>query len=147
MRHLNFIQYCNVIQSGGKIMNYAFKRKHLRAKVNELITVHYDEGYTVLRSGSISENGMFIHCVESVWNIGEKLKFYFRLKGSSKPIIPSGEIVNYVLKKGFCIKFTNISNDDTEIIKKYVNRHFSENDSTSEFLIPFYKSIKNFSKK
>jgi hypothetical protein len=127
-------------------MDFSIKRKYLRAPINELVTIHDDDGYSIMRSGTISEKGMFVYCSEPIFNQGTELRFYIKLKDSPKAILPAGEIINYIdsYNKGFCIKFTDITDEDQMIIKAFVKRNFSKLNSTAEFLIPFYKSLRKF---
>ena len=127
-------------------MDFSIKRKYLRAPINELVTIHDDNGYSLMRSGTISEKGMFVYCTQPIFNQGTPLRFYIKLKDSPKAILPAGEIINFIAsgQSGFCIKFTDITQEDQMIIKAFVKRNFSKLNSTAEFLIPFYKSLRKF---
>lgn len=129
-------------------MYLRYKRRYLRVPLRARVIVLDDHQYAFLRSGTISEGGMFIHCPKQLWPVGKELKLHIKSSDMASPLLTHGEIVNFVDsdESGFCIRFTDLGMEERLLIKNYVEYDYFEDalekeGSSDDIFISLYKEM------
>lgn len=103
-------------------MNSRIKRRYLRAPLKARVIVHDNQDFAYMKCKSISEGGMLLEGSRVLWTPGTLLKMNVKAEDIDQAFVVEGELINYVGKgkKGFCLKFLNISEDNLSLIREYV---------------------------
>jgi CheY-like chemotaxis protein len=101
-------------------------RQHLRAPMNEKVTLHYDDRYTMCQAVSLSEGGIYLRRVTPL-PVGAQVAVSIPEDGIEKLRI-RGEVIytrkisgrRFTIPPGMAIRFTHVSTQEREILHRIV---------------------------
>lgn len=101
-------------------------RQHLRAPINQKITLHYDDRYTLCQAVSISEGGIYLRRVTPL-PLGAQVAVSIPEDGIEK-LRMRGEVIytrkisgrRFTIPPGMAIRFTHVNIQEQEILHRIV---------------------------
>lgn len=101
-------------------------RRHLRAPINQKVTLHYDDRYTLSQAISLSEGGIYLRRVTPL-PVGAQVAVSIPEDGIEK-LRMRGEVIytrtisgrRFSIPPGMAIRFTHVSSQEREILHRIV---------------------------